>query len=331
MPPDPESRQRDLRRFDELIAVFVAFLSLGTIFFWAIGQKGAGFDWSSFTPFPQTKVEPQASPTVNSSMPIPAERLDPDMAAIAPTLPDPVAAAGLTQPSTSPRTFSAPVAPAVVATAPASVTPTPTPEASVVATATRFSDVPTNYWAAPFIAALSQRGIIEGFQDNTFQPNKPVTRAEFATMVQKAFPTQPKVRDRLAFKDLPGDYWAGAAIDQAVQSGFLNGYPEGTFQPNQLIPKVQALTAMGAGLGLKSSGNPTEVIKTYQDAASIPQYATGKVAATTEAGLVVNYPDRAQLNPAQIMTRADAAVLIYQGLVNQGKAEKINSSYLTQP
>ena len=155
-----------------------------------------------------------------------------------------------------------------------------------------------------------------------------MTRAEFATMLQKAFENQPKLRQTLSFKDLPDNYWARSAIDETFQTGFLNGYPDNSFLPNQEIPKVQALTALANGLKLKNAGSSSEVLKAYQDAPQIPAYAVDKVAAATEAGLVVNYPDRSKLNPSQVITRADAAALIYQALVNAGKAEKLPSNYI---
>jgi len=61
----------------------------------------------------------------------------------------------------------------------------------------------------------------------------------------------------------------------------------------------------------------------YQDTAAIPQYAVDDVAATTAAGIVVNYPDQLVLNPTQPATRGEVAALIYQALVSQGKAAPI--------
>jgi hypothetical protein len=177
---------------------------------------------------------------------------------------------------------------------------------------------------------LSQRGIIAGFQDNTFQPEKPVTRAEFAKMLQQAT-EQPRIREPIAFTDVAPNYWAATAINEATQTGFIRGYPDGSFRPNQLIPKAQALVSTASGLGLPTPAAPAEVLQLFQDRVEVPTYAVGRIAAATQANLVVNYPNRDRLNPTQTMTRADAAALVYQMLVQQGKAAPINSPYLVQP
>ncbi|MBW4458903.1 MAG: S-layer homology domain-containing protein [Nodosilinea sp. WJT8-NPBG4] len=89
---------------------------------------------------------------------------------------------------------------------------------------TTFSDVPSDYWAAQFIQALVDRGVIRGFADGSFRPNEPITRAQFAVLVNQAF-DQPTVRGAVGFRDVPSSYWAGSAIQTAHAEGFLSGYP----------------------------------------------------------------------------------------------------------
>ncbi|AUT00088.1 beta-Ig-H3/fasciclin [Nostoc sp. CENA543] len=191
--------------------------------------------------------------------------------------------------------------------------------------APRFSDVGADYWASPFIQALAERNIIAGFPDGTFKPNQSVSRAEFATMIQKAFNQQP-VRQLSAsgFTDVPSNYWANAAIREAYETGFMAGYPGDVFLPNQQIPRVQAIAALASGLGLQNSNSASDVVGTYYaDASVIPNYAVNSVAAATQANLVVNYPNVRQLNPQQSLTRAEAAALLYQALVRQGQLQPL--------
>ncbi|MEA5565414.1 fasciclin domain-containing protein [Anabaena sp. UHCC 0399] len=195
-------------------------------------------------------------------------------------------------------------------------------------TATSFGDVSADYWASPFIQTLAQRNIIAGFPDGTFKPNQSVSRAEFATMIQRAFNQQP-VRQLGAdgFTDVPANYWANAAIREAYETGFMAGYPGDVFLPNQQIPKVQAIAALANGLGLESSNSASNVVNTYYtDASAIPDYAVNAVAAATQANMVVSYPNVAQLNPQQSLTRAEAAALLYQALVKQGQVQPIASN-----
>ncbi|MBG1262788.1 DUF1565 domain-containing protein [Nostoc commune] len=188
-----------------------------------------------------------------------------------------------------------------------------------------FKDVPANYWAKAYIEALASQNIIAGFPDGSFKPNDPVTRAQFATIVTKALTPATK-RTAIKFKDVASNFWAYAAIQSAYQSEFVSGYPDGTFKPQQEIPRVQALVALANGLGLTASNQ--NVLSFYTDAAQIPNYAIAPVAAATARQLVINYPTAKQLNPNREATRAEVAAFVYQALVNAGRAQPIPSSYL---
>lgn len=187
-----------------------------------------------------------------------------------------------------------------------------------MAQARTFPDIQGN-WARSFIEALATRDIIVGFPDGTFRPDEPVTRAQFAAMLRKAFPKSP-IRAETQFADVPPNYWGYRAIQEAYQAGFLEGYPNRVFLPNQNIPRVQVLVSLATGLTLTASAQPTTVLgNTFQDAAQIPVYARDQIAAAAENGIVVNYPNIAFLNPNQLATRADVAAFIYQALVKAGQ------------
>ncbi|WP_375479076.1 DUF1565 domain-containing protein [uncultured Nostoc sp.] len=188
-----------------------------------------------------------------------------------------------------------------------------------------FKDVPANYWAKTYIEALASQNIIAGFPDGSFKPNEPVTRAQFATIVTKAL-KPPTKRTAIQFKDVASNFWAYTAIQSAYQSQFVSGYPDGTFKPQQQIPRVQALVSLANGLGL--TANNQNVVSFYTDAAQIPNYAIAPVAAATARQLVINYPTAKQLNPNRQATRAEVAAFVYQALVNAGRAQPIPSSYL---
>ena len=212
-----------------------------------------------------------------------------------------------------------------------SPTPTPpaaTPASPTPAATTTFPDVGPDYWAQPFIQALAARNVITGFPDGTFKPNDPVDRAEFAAMIQKAFNQNPiRQLSAGAFTDVPADYWAASAIEEAYETGFMTGYPGALFLPNQEIPKVQAIVALTNGLGLAPSGSTSDIVRSYYiDAGVIPNYAVNNVAAATQANVVVNYPNLRVLNPLMPLTRAEAAAHLYQALVRLGQVEPLASN-----
>ncbi|MFN6465380.1 MAG: S-layer homology domain-containing protein [Nostoc sp. DedVER02] len=192
---------------------------------------------------------------------------------------------------------------------------------------TTFSDVSSNYWAAQFIQQLSQRGVIAGFPDGSFRPEEAVTRAQFAAMVNKAF-QKSQQRSPINFADVPSNYWASSAIQQAYTIGFLSGYPGNRFEPNQAIPRQQVLVSLANGLEYSPSGNTESTLQYFNDASNIASYARSPIAAATEKQIVVNYPNVKFLNPTATATRAQVAAFIYQALVSSNQASAINSPYV---
>jgi hypothetical protein len=201
----------------------------------------------------------------------------------------------------------------------------PTP---VVAQATTFVDVSSNYWAATFVNELVGRGVIAGFPDGTFKPDAPVTRAQFAAMIQKAFPNKTRTRSAITFVDVTTTYWARAAINNAYEIGFLSGYPGQVFRPEQNIPREQVLVALANGLNYTAANNVDTILSYYNDASGISGFARAPIAAATEKQMVVNYANLTQLNPTRNATRAEVAAFIYQALVAQGQVTAINSPYI---
>lgn len=189
---------------------------------------------------------------------------------------------------------------------------------SAVAQRTFFSDVSSSYWAKPFIERVTREGVMAGFPDGTFKPEQTVTRAQFAAILRSAFSEDP-VRKSRTFKDVPAKYWANVAIGKAYTTGFMSGYPDNTFRPEQKITKAQTLTFLSNGLQLEPPKRLKRLLSVYRDADEITEETRIGVAAATENRLVVNYPKTAFLNPNDEMTRADVAAAIYQALVSQGK------------
>ena len=189
---------------------------------------------------------------------------------------------------------------------------------TVVYGETRFNDVQGN-WAQPCIEQLAQRQIVNGYPDGSFKPNAPVTRAEFAAMLGKAFPDTAEIRTGGKFADVPTNYWANNAIRKAYATGFLAGYPGGVFQPTQNIPRVQALVSLASGLKYVPTQPSIETLNgAFADVAGIPEYSRSAIAAAVEKQLVVNYPDVRTLNPNKLASRADVAAFVCQATATAG-------------
>ncbi|MGI0486929.1 S-layer homology domain-containing protein [Pantanalinema rosaneae CENA516] len=351
--PSPERRPPGLRD-DELIAIIVAFLSLGGIFFWVLGQDRQGFSLGGlFEPVPVTTPTPTATvgirptPVPPGQTPVPTPVLPgQDRGAIANTQPQTIFPAyprPTVTPTLPPGTSVVPVPVPVPGGTVEGESPTPTPipvspsptiaptSPSAVRPPIEFEDVPDTFWAKPYIATLSSLGIISGLPDGSFQPNRSVTRTEFAVQLEKAFQAEER-RSSRQFTDVASDFWGIVAIDKAVKTGFMSGYPNGTFRPTGDVSRVEVLSALVYGLNLPAPENPEAVLNIYQDRDAIPTWARERIAAATQAGLVTSHPNVNVLNPTQAATRGDVASMIYQALVRTGKQPAVPSQYtVTSP
>ncbi len=198
---------------------------------------------------------------------------------------------------------------------------------SQIGVSTRFADL-EGHWAAAFVEALVSKEFISGFPDGTFQPATPITRAQYAALMAKTFQL-PESNQLDRFKDVKSDFWGTKAIASAADRGFLKGFPDGTFRPDNNLTKIQALVSIVNGLNL-SGGNPN-VLMVYRDRTQIPSYATSAVTVATQKLLVVNYPQVDQLEPLREITRAEVAALIYQALVSMGLENPLPSAYIVKP
>ena len=109
-----------------------------------------------------------------------------------------------------------------------------------------FSDVSSDAWYHHAVATMVQVGVLTGYNDGTFRPNAPITRAEFATMAAR-FLSNPYASGG-QFSDIEG-HWAQAYIARAAEVGWIHGYGDGTFRPNQDITRAEAVTLVNAVLG----------------------------------------------------------------------------------
>ena len=103
-----------------------------------------------------------------------------------------------------------------------------------------FPDVESSRWSNKAISTLSNAGIISGYpEDGTFRPANPITRAEFASIVSRFDSLNYNGADK--FNDISG-HWAGNFINAASEKGWINGYPDGSFKPQNNITRAEAIT-----------------------------------------------------------------------------------------
>ncbi|NJM73260.1 MAG: DUF1565 domain-containing protein [Scytonema sp. RU_4_4] len=181
------------------------------------------------------------------------------------------------------------------------------------------------HWAAPFIQALVSMGLTHGFAHETFEPDQPITRAQYAALVAVCFKATPK-HPAPDFTDVPRDFWAYNAIKIAAQGGFVGGFRDGSFRPQQNVLRLQVIVSLVNGLALKAADNDT--LLGYSDRNTIPNYARTAVATATQNKIVVNYPDPKQLQLNREATRGEATAMVYQALVAVRQTPSISSPYI---
>jgi len=327
LPPDPNerrSRDRDLS-FDEWIAIFVAFLSVGTILWWGLGRGRM-----DNVPLLSQATEMLEEPLFDTEEEIFMEAEEPEgfffqepeaeaPVARRPTRVETVAPRG----DRTPVILPIPVTPDAV---PEATTPTPAPAATAPTAAETpppldISDVPEGYWAYPFIKNLYDNGYLPDLSEGQFQPDAPLTRAEFAALLNTAM-LENGAATTSTFADVPETYWAQQAINQVVAAGYMSGYSDNEFRPDEPVPRYQVMATLTEGLGLAAPDDPQVTLQRFTDDISgLPDWARDKVAAAVAADIAVNHPNVDELRPMETATRAEIAAMIHQALVNQGRLE----------
>lgn len=101
-----------------------------------------------------------------------------------------------------------------------------------------FSDVSAGDWYCTAVSTMAKLGIVTGYPDGTFRPNEAITRAELAAIAARFDDSKVISSD---FSDMSG-HWAEALVERAAALGWVNGYPDGTFKPDQDITRAEAMT-----------------------------------------------------------------------------------------
>ena len=112
---------------------------------------------------------------------------------------------------------------------------------------TSFSDVSNDAWYATAVKTMASLGMMSGYPDGTFRPDEPITRAEFAT-VALAFAYEPD-NARCSYLDVSTSAWYYTYVAQATTYGWIGGYPDGTFRPNNSITRVEVCVIVNNMLG----------------------------------------------------------------------------------
>ena len=110
-----------------------------------------------------------------------------------------------------------------------------------------FDDVPANAWYTKAVNTLASLDIISGVGDNKFEPERSITRAEFTAMAMK-FAVGGEEGENI-FSDVDEDDWFYKAVVDSIQYGWIHGYGDGTFRPNNPITRAEVTAIVNNMLG----------------------------------------------------------------------------------
>lgn len=183
-----------------------------------------------------------------------------------------------------------------------------------------FPDVPNSHWASCDINKLAINNVVVGYPDGYFNPNRNISRAEFATMLVKGFNMNPQYgRTTSQFSDVSRDNWANAAIAKAVDEDLLKGYPNRTFRPNAPVTRVEALTSIAKGMTCDiDSCKADQILSKYADGNQVPSWARIPVAKSLENGVLNDSPNPNMIMPNKDATRADISAMLQTARVALG-------------
>lgn len=184
-----------------------------------------------------------------------------------------------------------------------------------------FRDVKPDYWATPFIQALANKGMVAGYRDGTFKPEKAVDRDEFAAMIRQAFEQKPvrSIPSGSTFKDVPKGYWGAPPIKEAYETGFMEGTRDNKFLPQKPLSRTEALVALMKGLNMS-----------YKPSATAAKATTTPVstATTTPASTPQRNQRRVRGNPLLFPIASTAMMTPFLQTVSQ---KPVNAASSPQP
>lgn len=179
-------------------------------------------------------------------------------------------------------------------------------EESVGSGSSAAKDDLSGHWAETQLRDMMKLNVIGGYQDGTVRPDQAVNRAEFVTMVNKSCDF--KESASISFTDVASGDWYYTEIAKGTKAGYVSGYTDGTFRPEQSVSRVEAASMLMKVYGLTADA---ESAAAFKDAASIPDWAKGAVGAVVKAGIMKGNPD-GTFKGETAMTRAEAGTVLHQ-------------------
>ncbi len=175
-------------------------------------------------------------------------------------------------------------------------------KAEVTLTAPHFKDLTNSLWYSRHMIYLNSQSILLGLGDQLMGPTQQVTRAQAVAMMGRALELN-KTQRKTRFSDVGKNNFASGYIESAAEQGYLSGFPDGTFRPDQPVTRAEMAILLSKGFGLANSHNTS-----FSD---VNGNVTGaqEIANIAGSGITLGYPD-GTFRPYEYMTRATFSVFL---------------------
>lgn len=159
-------------------------------------------------------------------------------------------------------------------------------------------------YTEPYMKRMEELGLLQGDADGDLRPGDPITRAEFVTIINRAFGY--RSAGGHPFRDVPGTAWYAEDVDIGYTEGYITGTSPTAFSPNLSITREEAAFILAKNLMMEPAvGENTS----FADGRSISTWSRGMVSAAAENNLISGYPD-GTFRPQKSITRGEAAVIL---------------------
>lgn len=183
---------------------------------------------------------------------------------------------------------------------------------AVFAAKQQLVDITEEHWAAQEILTVINGGIMGITSEGYFNPDEVMARADFNTTLLRLLGHRQNPTDvQNVFEDVPEDFWAYGDIIKSYNLGLIYGYGDNTFRPYNNISKAEVASII-SHITKDTGYIDTSVLDVFVDKDSIPDWAVERYAKAVDMGVYVNYPDRDELLPNKLLTRAECAVILYK-------------------
>lgn len=165
------------------------------------------------------------------------------------------------------------------------------------------------HWAENQLNDWIDRGLMTGYVDGTYKPNNKITRSEFVALVNRIYQFDEKGEADFTDVDAESNLWVYEEVSKAKHAGYINGFVDGSFKPNDNITR-QEVAAIVSRIEKLEPNSDSDTLKSFGDAKDIPEWSKADIGAVVEKGYMRGTPENefkalTQISRAEVVTALD--------------------------